>query len=132
MAGRQDIPVFDTREVTNLLARPGVLEYLARMLASFTRIQTYTIPVRVRRGVRRRIRYNNMDIDSLMRFCATADEKDRLSFYRRIADVCLFITGIFPDFTPTRLVYRTQDRCPAMPARLRSYSYNRKIPVALR
>ena len=23
--------------------------------------------------------------------------------------MCLFITGIFPDFTPTRLVYRTQE-----------------------
>ena len=98
-AGRQSIPVFDTQEVVDLLARPEVLQYLAQMLASFTRIQSFVVPVRVRRGIRRRIRYNDMDIDSLQRFCATADEEHRLSLYKRIADVCLFITGFFPDYT---------------------------------
>ena len=57
------------------------------------------MPVRVRKGIRRRIRNNDMDIDSLMRFCATADEEQRLGFYKRIADVCLFISGVFPDYT---------------------------------
>ena len=97
-AGKKSIPVFDTREVTDLLARPAVLEYLAQMLASFTRIESYVIPVRVRRGVRRRVRYNDMDIDSLLRVCATTDEEHRLGLYKRIADVCLFISGVFPDY----------------------------------
>ncbi len=97
--GRQSIPVFDTKEVVGLLARPEVLEYLAQMLASFTRIHSYVIPVRVRPGIRRRIRYNDMDIDSLLRFCATVDEEHRFGFYKRIADVCLFISGVFPDYT---------------------------------
>ena len=95
--GRTRIPVFDTRGVVELLSRPAVLEYLARMLASFTRIHSYVVPVRVRPGIRRRIRYNDMDIDSLLRFCARADERDRLRFYRRIADVCLFFSGVFSD-----------------------------------
>ena len=93
--GKQSIPVFDTGEVVELLARPKVLEYLAHMLDSFTRIQSYVVPVRVRPGVRRRVRYNDMDIDSLLRFCATADERHRLGFYKRIADVCLFVSGVF-------------------------------------
>ena len=54
--GKQSIPVFDTGEVVELLARPKVLEYLAQMLASFTRIPSYVVPVRVRPGVRRRVR----------------------------------------------------------------------------
>ena len=95
-AGKQAIPVFDTEEVVELLGRPEVLDYLAQMLASFTRIQSYTVPVRVKRGILRRVRYNDMDIDSLVRFCATADESHRFSFYKRIADVCLFISGLFP------------------------------------
>ena len=98
-AGKLSIPVFDTPAVVRLLARVGVVEYLAHMLASFTRIQSYVVPVRVRRGVRRRVRYNDMDIDSLIRFCATAEESQRFRFYKRIADVCLFITGIFAGHT---------------------------------
>ena len=97
-AGTQTVAVFDTREVADLLAREQVLEYLADMLASFTRIQSYTIPVRVRRGIRRRIRFNDMDIDSLWRFCETADDEQRLGLYKRMADVCLFISGVYPEY----------------------------------
>ena len=98
-AGRQAIPVFDAREVVDLLARHEVLAYLAQMLASFTRIQSYVMPVRIRKGIRRRVRYNDMDIDSLLRLSATADEEHRFGFYKRIADVCLFVSGIFADHT---------------------------------
>ena len=44
----QSIAVFDTENVVGLLSRPGVLEYLAGMLASFTRTESYVVPVRVR------------------------------------------------------------------------------------
>lgn len=96
--GRQNIPVFDTDEVIGLLGQPRVLDYLAHMLASFTRIQSYVIPVRVRRGVRRRVRYNDMDIDSLKRFATATDGEQRFGLYKRIADVCLYVTGVFPDY----------------------------------
>ena len=95
--GRASIPVFDSPRVAEFLDGPGVLEYLAQMLASFTRVRGYVVPVRVRCGVRRRVRYNDMDIDSLQRMCAEAAEEQRLGFYRRIADVCLFVSGVFPD-----------------------------------
>ena len=95
LAGRQTIPVFDTGEVVELLGRAEVLDYLAKMLASFTRIHSYVSSVRVRRGVRRRVRYNDMDIDSLVRLCVAADEEHRFGYYKRIADVCLFVSGIF-------------------------------------
>ena len=96
--GRQNIPVFDIHEVVDLIGRQEVLYYLAQMLASFTRIRSYVVPVRVRKGVRRRVRYNDMDIDGLIRLCATADEEHRFGLYQRIADVCLFITGLFPAY----------------------------------
>ena len=97
-SGRQAIPVFDTDEVVRLMEAPRVPEYLAAMLASFTRVESYVRPVRVRRGVWRKVRYNDMDVDSLLRFCAEADEQQRLRFYKRIADLCLFVTGIFRDY----------------------------------
>ena len=83
--GRQAIPVFDTDEVVRLMEAPRVPEYLAAMLASFTRVESYVRPVRVRRGVWRKVRYNDMDVDSLLRFCAEADKQQRLRFYKRIA-----------------------------------------------
>ncbi len=101
--GRASIPVFDTPDVLKLMERPGVVEYLASMMASFTRIQSYTVPVRVRRGIRRRVRYSDMDVDSLMKFAADAEHEQRFGYYKRIADVCLFLSGVFPDSTARRL-----------------------------
>ncbi len=94
----QKIPVFDSPEVVRFLSNKAVLRYLADMLASFTRIESFTLPVRVRKGVWRRIRYNDMDLDSLLRFCQTVDEERRFGYYKRIADICLFILGMFPEY----------------------------------
>jgi hypothetical protein len=95
-SGRQRIPVFDASEVSRILSRPDVLDYLASMLASFTRIRSYVTHVRLRHGVRRRVRFNDMDVDSLLTMCASSSEEERLGYYRRIGDVCLFVSGVFP------------------------------------
>ena len=97
--GRGNIPVFDTGKVAGFLDTPNMLEYLANMLASFTRIRSFVVPVRVRKGIRRRVRYNDMDVDSLIDFTARVDESERFSYYKRIGDVCLFLTGLFRDST---------------------------------
>ncbi len=96
-AGSETLVVFDTNEVVELLSRPVVLDYLVDMLASFTRVESYTIPVRARRGTWRRVRFNDIDIDSLMQLCSAVEEERRLAFYKRIADVCLFVIGVFPE-----------------------------------
>ena len=95
--GRMSIPVFDTPDVLEFMEQPGVVEYLASMMASFTRINSYVTPVRVRRGIRRRVKYSDMDIDSLVKFAANAEPEQRFGYYKRIADVCLFLSGVFPD-----------------------------------
>jgi hypothetical protein len=94
----QKIPVFDTPEVVRFLSNKAIIRYLADMLTSFTRIESFTLPVRMRKGVWRRFRYNDMDLDSLLRFCQTVDEEHRFSYYKRIADICLFILGMFPEY----------------------------------
>lgn len=91
------VPVFDSQDVVDLMENREVIRYLADMLTSFTKIQSYTIPIRVRKGFWRRIRFNDMDIDSLMRYCQTIEESSRLRIYKRIADLCLFLLGIFPE-----------------------------------
>jgi hypothetical protein len=95
---RQKIPIFDSHAVVDLLAEPAMRQYLAEMLASFTRIRGFTYPVRVRRGVWYKQRFSDLDIDSLMRLCQSVDEQLRFGFYKRIADVCLFIAGVFPEY----------------------------------
>jgi len=92
------VPVFDSQDVVDFMENREVVRYLADMLTSFTKIQSYTIPIRVRKGFWRRIRFNDMDIDSLMRYCQTVEEESRFKIYKRIADLCLFLLGIFPEY----------------------------------
>lgn len=92
------IPVFDTKDVVELLTKESLLIYLADMLSSFTKIESYTISFRVRKGVWKKIRFNDLDIFSLMSFCEAVEDDYRLGFYKRIADICLFILGIFPEY----------------------------------
>ena len=119
--GRERIPVFDTPEVVETLLRPGVIAYLAQMLASFTRIQSTVISVRVRKGIRRRVRYDDMDIDSLRRLCTTADEDHRFGFYKRIADVCLFISSIFREHVLSGYGYPASRRARSLGRSLDDY-----------
>jgi len=99
------IPVFDTQEVVELLAHEPLLLYLADMLSSFTRIESVTIPVMVGKGIWRKIRFNDLDINSLMGICDVMEERERLGLYKRIADICLFILGIFPDYAEREYRY---------------------------
>jgi hypothetical protein len=94
----QKIPVFDSREVVELMGDKKIVIYLAEMLTSFTRTESFTMPVRVRRGIWHKIRFSDMDIDSLLRLCEVADDERRFGVYKRIGDLCLFILGIFPEY----------------------------------
>lgn len=92
------IPVFDTDDVVELLDNPLILRYLADMLSSFTKIHSYSFSFRVRKGIWRKIRFNDLDIHSLMNISAAVGDEYRLGFYKRIADICLFMLGMFPEF----------------------------------
>ena len=92
------ILVFDTKDVVELLTKEPLLGYLADMLASFTRVESYVISFRVKKGVWKKIRFNNLDIVSLMSLCQAVQDEYRLGLYKRIADICLFILGVFPDY----------------------------------
>ena len=92
------IPVFDTRELAELLNDESIVAYLANMLSTFTRIESYSISFRIRKGFWKKIRFNDMDIANLIRLSKAIEDEYRLGLYKRIADVCLFILGIFPDY----------------------------------
>jgi hypothetical protein len=93
----QKVHLFDADRVLELLDQDPLRDYLVSMLASFTRIHHVTIPVRVRQGLWRRYRTNELDIDSMMRYCQAVEEEHRFGIYRRIGDACLFMSGMFPE-----------------------------------
>jgi hypothetical protein len=95
---RHKIFVFDTKEVVDLLKDKKILGYLAGMLTSFVRINSITIPVRVKKGIWRKVKFSDFDIDSLIKYSQIIDETQRFGTYKRIADICLFIMGIFPEY----------------------------------
>lgn len=95
--GRETVVVFDTDEVTDLLGHEGMVEYLAQMLTSFTRISSFTVRVRVKPHVWRRRRYSDMDIDSLVRMYEHVEEEQRFGLLKRLGDLCLFTLGVFPE-----------------------------------
>lgn len=100
------VAVFDAGRVVDLLANKEVLHYLADMLSSFTRVDSYSISYRLGRGVWGRIRISDADIDCLIRLMDAAGEEYRPHFYKRIADICLFLLGIFPEsvsWSPPRM-----------------------------
>jgi hypothetical protein len=99
------VPVFDTRDVADLLKKESILDYLAVMLSSFTRIESYAISFRIKKGFWKTIRFNDMDIQSLMSFCEVVEDEYRLGLYKRIADICLFMLGLFPDYTEREYRY---------------------------
>lgn len=89
--------VFDSGGVVDLLNLKNVRNYLTDMLVSFVRINSFTVLIQVRRGKWRRFKFSDFDIDALIKYSQTVEEEFRFQFYKRIADICLFIAGIFPD-----------------------------------
>jgi hypothetical protein len=102
---RQKVHLFDADRVLELLEQGPLRDYLAAMLASFTRIRSVTVPVRVRQGIWRRYRTNELDVDSMMRYCQAVEEPYRFDIYKRIGDACLFLAGMFPEYIDNQYRY---------------------------
>jgi hypothetical protein len=101
----QKVVLFDAQRVVDLLQQEEVRDYLANMMASFTRLESTTIPIRVRQGIWYRLRVNDLDIDSLVRYAQMLEEEHRFRAYQRIGDACLFLTSIFPEHIGARRLY---------------------------
>lgn len=99
---RQRVAIFDAPQAAKLLADRPLRDYLAGMLASFTRVHGFTQRVRVRRGVWRKQRFNDLDLESLIRYASALEAEQRFLVYKRIGDVCLFLAGMFPEYIEGR------------------------------
>jgi hypothetical protein len=102
---QQKVVLFDADHAARLLSDEAVRTYLAAMMASFTKVESVTVPVRVRRGVWRKHRTSDLDVESLIRYAEALDPDVRFEPYRRVADLCLFLAGVFPEFVEAQHRY---------------------------
>ena len=96
--GRRRLTLFDTDRVVDLLEQDAVRDYLAELLSSFTRIENVTVMVERKPGTWSAYQTSELNVEGMIRYCQTLDEAVRFAPYRRIGDVSLFITGLFPEY----------------------------------
>jgi hypothetical protein len=95
-AGGKRIPVFEAAQAGQLLGEPPLREYLAEMLCSFVRTNVAVLYRQEGRSWQKR-KFSDMDMDDMIALCQLVESELKPRFYKRIADIALFLTGIYPD-----------------------------------
>jgi hypothetical protein len=98
---RQRVPVFDAPALRDFLGDPGRRLFLAELLASFTRLTSGRYQVRSGGRTRTR-RFSELDPVRLAGLLEEVPPAERPGVYRRLGDVALFLTGVFPDYAAER------------------------------
>lgn len=98
---RQRVPVFDAPELRDFLSSPARRLFLTELLASFTRVASgrYRVSAGGRSGTRR---FSELDPVRLAGLLDAVPEESRPGVYRRLGDVALFLSGVFPDYVAGR------------------------------
>jgi hypothetical protein len=94
---RQRVPLFDAPALRDFLAAPARRLFLAELLASFTRVASGRYRARVGGRMRTR-RFSELDPVRLAGLLEEVPQAERPGVYRRLGDVTLFLTGVFPDY----------------------------------
>ncbi len=95
-APRRRVPVFDVGPLRDLLAAPSSRLFLVELLASYTHVASGATWQRTPRGWRRR-RFSELDPVRLADLLEAVEPSERPGIYRRLGDLALFLTGVFPD-----------------------------------
>jgi hypothetical protein len=90
------IPVFEGPAVAEMLSDRQTRDYLAEMLSSFARTNSGIIYWK-ERGAWHKRRFSDMDLDDMIELARIIDPAIRPALYKRIADIALFLSGIFPE-----------------------------------
>ncbi|HHY98942.1 MAG TPA: hypothetical protein GX509_09400 [Firmicutes bacterium] len=94
---KERLPVFDAPQVVELLGDKDICTYLADMLSSFTKVGTTTLYFKNGPTLSKRV-FNDTDLEDVVDLSNILPEDSRFSLYKRAADICLFLTGVFPDY----------------------------------
>jgi hypothetical protein len=94
-------PVFDVPRLQEFMSSPWRRFFLAELLASYTRVASGSVVVATRRGLRRQ-RFSELDPVHLARLLDVVPDVERPGVLRRLGDLALFLTGVFPDYVARR------------------------------
>jgi hypothetical protein len=89
-------PVFDVAPLRRFLASPWHRLFLAELLASYTHVASGSVLVSTRRGWRRQ-RFSELDPVRMAALLDVVPDAERPGILRRLGDLALFLTGVFPD-----------------------------------
>lgn len=92
------VPVFDVAALRGFLADAGRRAFLAELLTSYTRAASGSVWQRTARGWRRR-RYSDLDPVSMAQLLEVVPEDQRRGVCRRLGDLSLFLSGVFPEYS---------------------------------
>jgi hypothetical protein len=101
-AGRR-VPVFDVADLREFVDAPPSRLFLAELLSSFTHVASGAVWVRQRHRWRRR-RFSEVDLEQLARLLELVAPAERPGVRRRLGDLSLFLSGVFPDHCDGSLV----------------------------
>ena len=90
------IPIFEGPAVAEMLSDRQTCDYLAEMLSSFARTNSGIIYWK-ERGTWHKRRFSDIDLDDMVELARIIDPEMRPALYKRIADIALFLSGIFPE-----------------------------------
>jgi len=97
VGARRTVPVFEAPALRDLADDPLRRLFLADLLASYTHVASGAIWVRSRRGWRHR-RFSELDPAKFAELILTVPPDQRPALYRRLGDLSLFLSGVFPDY----------------------------------
>jgi hypothetical protein len=101
VGARRRVPLFEVAPLREFLAEPLRRLFLADLLASYTHVASGPLWVKGRRGWRHR-RFSELDPAQLAELILITPLEQRLVLYRRLGDLALFLSGVFPDHVTTR------------------------------
>jgi hypothetical protein len=89
-------PVFDVAALRDFAASPWRRLFLVELLSSYTHVTSGSVLMATRRGLRRH-RFSELDPVRLAGLLEVISEAERPGVLRRLGDLSLFLTGVFPD-----------------------------------
>jgi hypothetical protein len=95
---RRRLPVFAPGDLRDFLSDPWRRLFLVRLLSSYTHVSSGAVFVPTRRGLRRQ-RFSELDPVRLAGLLDVVPDSERAGILRRLGDLSLFLTGVFPDHT---------------------------------
>jgi len=127
---RTRLPVFDTPTMREFLDDADRRLYLSQLLTSFTRVAGWTQWTHTNRGWRRN-HFSELDPVQLAQFATMVSDAERPGVWRRLGDLSLFLTGVFPDHTAKKQLSSVNEQRLRRLTQLSSDEHGGDLPSAV-